>query len=302
MNKGNSLVNVLISTYNGEKYIREQIDSILRQTYPNIRIYVRDDGSSDGTIDILKSYEEKGKIILLTGENVGYGRSFGKLLQYAEEGDYWAFCDQDDVWLPDKVERAVKWLDQQPEGVPALFGNAYELTDESMHKSLGVQKPPKYTFDFRRALTDCLYQGFVMTLNRPLRTLMLQADMDTITSHDWWAVILAERFGVHHFDDHIGARHRRLDTSISGMNMKNRIKWLANTFRTGDTGIRSCAKAYTKIYGDGKNDRAAEYARWFSNDQYRVDYALKKAFYPGRWRPAISSEIVLQFLMLTGKV
>ena len=167
---------------------------------------------------------------------------------------------------------------------------------------LETKKPPKYTFDFRRALTDCLYQGFVMTLNRPLRTLMLQADMDTITSHDWWAVILAERFGVHYFDDHIGARHRRLDTSISGMNMKNRIKWLVNTFRTGDTGIRSCAKAYTKIYGDGKKNRSAEYARWFSNDQYRVDYALKKAFYPGRWRPAISSEIVLRFLMLTGKV
>ena len=302
MSTKNSVVNVLISTYNGEKYIGEQIDSILRQSYPHIQIYVRDDGSSDSTVEILRGYEARGQIHVLTGENVGYGRSFGKLLQYAEEGDYWAFCDQDDVWLRDKVKWAVEWLDEQPDDVPALFGNAYELTDETLGKSLGTQGPPRYTFNFRRSLTDCLYQGFVMTLNRPLRDLMLQADMDKITSHDWWAVILAERFGVHHFDTRVAARHRRLDASISGMSMKNRLKWLKHTFQTGDTGIRSCAKAYTETFGDQPKDRFYQYAEWFSSDKYRLDYSLKKAFYPGRWRPALSSEIVLRLLMLTGKV
>lgn len=75
------LVNVLISTYNGEKYIKDQIDSILGQTYPNIRIYVRDDGSSDNTCNILKEYEKAGKIVLFRGDNVKWGKSFLTLLK-----------------------------------------------------------------------------------------------------------------------------------------------------------------------------------------------------------------------------
>lgn len=296
------MVNVLISTYNGEKYIREQIDSILAQSYPDIRIYVRDDGSTDGTIKILWEYSEKGLIRLSRGKNAGYGRSFGRLLKAAKEGDYWAFCDQDDIWLPDKVKWAVEWLEKQPADVPALFGSAYELTDESMETVTGKAMPPAYKVDFRRALTECVYMGFAMTINRPLRDLMLKADMEEVTSHDWWAWILAERFGVHCFDGRIAARHRRLDTSVSGMSMKNRFKWLAHTIRTGDTGITSCARAYTKAFGNEMNDKEAEYARWFARQGFRPDYALKKALYPGRWRPELSSEIVLRMLMLLGRV
>ena len=111
------MVNVLISTYNGEKYIREQIESILAQSYPDIRIYVRDDGSKDDTAKILWEYSEKKLIRFVRGRNVGYGRSFGRLLRIAKEGDFWAFCDQDDIWLPDKVKWAVEWLEQQPADV-----------------------------------------------------------------------------------------------------------------------------------------------------------------------------------------
>ena len=85
------LVNVLISTYNGEKYIKDQIDSILGQTYSNIKIYVRDDGSSDNTCSILEEYEKTGKIVLFRGNNVKWGKSFLTLLKKAETGAYWAF-------------------------------------------------------------------------------------------------------------------------------------------------------------------------------------------------------------------
>lgn len=296
------IVNVLISTYNGEKYIREQIDSVLAQTWPHIRIYVRDDGSSDGTLEILREYAKEGRIRVIRGKNVGYGRSFGRLLKAAEEGDYWAFCDQDDVWLPEKVEWAVHWLEKQPQGLPALFGSAYELTDETLQETTGCVLPPNYKLDFRRSLTECVYMGFVMTFNRPLRELMLAADMDEITSHDWWAQILAQRYGVHHFDPRIAARHRRLDTSISGMNMKNRIKWMLNTFQTGETGTRSCARAYDKTFGRFEKDSSAAYASWFTGYRYHPGLALKKALYPARWRPVLSSEIIYRMLMLLGKI
>ena len=99
-------VNVLLSAYNGEAYIKEQIDSILAQTVP-VHLYVRDDGSTDGTLHVLAPYEAAGKLTLLRGENAGFGQSFMMLLAAAEEGDYWAFSDQDDVWEPHKMEWAV---------------------------------------------------------------------------------------------------------------------------------------------------------------------------------------------------
>ena len=92
-------VNVLLSAYNGEKYIREQIESILEQSYKNIEIYVRDDGSKDGTLTILKEYEERGLIHLEAGKNVGFVKSFEWLIANGGEADYYAFSDQDDFWF-----------------------------------------------------------------------------------------------------------------------------------------------------------------------------------------------------------
>lgn len=295
-------VNVLISTYNGERFIEEQIESIKAQTYPYIRIYVRDDGSTDKTVDILKKYEERKEIIFLQGENVGYGRSFLMLLKEAEAGDYWAFCDQDDVWIPEKVKWSVEWLNSQDQDIPLLIGNAYQLVDEDMERVLGEHVPPRYKFNFRRALTDCLYQGFVVTFNSPLRNLMLKGRIEKISSHDWWANILVEKFGVSYFDCRIAAKHRRLAQSISVMTFQNKFKWLKRTFTTGNSDIRSCAKEYDYIFGQAINDKESKIARWFSHDRYCFRDSIKKAFYPGRWRPIISSEIVIRFLMLLGKI
>ena len=85
-------VNVLLSAYNGEAYIKEQIESILAQTVP-VHLYVRDDGSTDGTLSILAPYEAAGRLTLLRGENAGFGQSFMMLLAAAEDGDYWAFSE-----------------------------------------------------------------------------------------------------------------------------------------------------------------------------------------------------------------
>lgn len=295
-------VNILISTYNGERYIEDQIDSIKKQTYPFINIYVRDDGSTDRTVAILQEYEKKGEIILFRGSNIGYGRSFLQLLKCTEEGDYWAFCDQDDVWLPQKVEWSLEWLNAQESNIPLLVGNSYQLVSKDLRKILGVHTPPKYKFDFRRALTDCLYQGFVITFNGALRKLMLEGRVERIDSHDWWANILVEKFGKAYFDPRIAAMHRRLDESMSVMTFKNKLQWLKKTFKTGNSDIKSCAKEYSFTFGRRLNDRDSRIAKWFTHDTYDCLDAIKKAFYPGRWRPIWSSEITIRLLMLLGKI
>ena len=103
---------VLLSTYNGENYIEELLDSLLGQTYP-IDILIRDDGSSDNTYNIVLEYQKKyDNIYFISGENKGFVKSFTTLVceKRVEHYQWIAFCDQDDIWLPDKVERAVNAL------------------------------------------------------------------------------------------------------------------------------------------------------------------------------------------------
>lgn len=113
---------ILMSTYNGEKYIEEQLESLLNQTYSDIKIFIRDDGSKDRTKEIIKQFLQKSKnIFLIEGENIGFINSFFELLNISDTADYYAYCDQDDVWMEDKIERAVKFLEKSDSNKPVLY-------------------------------------------------------------------------------------------------------------------------------------------------------------------------------------
>ena len=99
---------VLMSTYNGEKYLKEQIDSILKQKGVKVNLLVRDDGSTDNTLSLLEEYKKKGLLDYCCGSNMKPARSFMELLSIAPDSDYYAFSDQDDYWEHDKLFNAVK--------------------------------------------------------------------------------------------------------------------------------------------------------------------------------------------------
>lgn len=105
-------VQVVMSTYNGEKYLKEQIDSILSQEGVDVRLYIRDDGSSDRTTDILASYQEHKNVKIEKGNNLGFAKSFLTALDECDEADYYAFSDQDDVWEKDKLSTAVQLIQE----------------------------------------------------------------------------------------------------------------------------------------------------------------------------------------------
>ena len=114
-------VAVVMSTYNGMPYVGEQVQSVLSQEGVEPRLFVRDDGSTDGTVEYLRSLEEKGELTLLSGGNLGVVGSFVELLRRAPAEFEWvALCDQDDVWRPDKLARAVAALSQGSQDVPRL--------------------------------------------------------------------------------------------------------------------------------------------------------------------------------------
>ncbi|MBQ7192306.1 MAG: glycosyltransferase family 2 protein [Paludibacteraceae bacterium] len=132
------MINILMSTYNGEKYLTEQLDSILLQTYTDWNLFIRDDGSNDNTITILNNYKKKysDKITIVSdGQNLGACHSFERLLQGNDNADYFAFSDQDDVWLPDKLAHCLKTMqtaEQQFVNTPIIIHTDLEVVNEQL--------------------------------------------------------------------------------------------------------------------------------------------------------------------------
>ena len=128
------MVHILLSTYNGERYLAQQLDSILAQTYTDWRLYVRDDGSKDGTVALVEQYAKKDKRIIPMhdGENVGAMRSFMRLLERCDKADYYAFADQDDYWEPEKIAicvRAIEQAEQQYPDLPIVVHTDLQVVD-----------------------------------------------------------------------------------------------------------------------------------------------------------------------------
>lgn len=183
-------VAVLLSAYNGERHIREQIDSILNQTGNfTLDLWVRDDNSTDQTKIILKQYEEKGKLQWYAGENLGPAYSFIDLIKHCGGYDFYAFSDQDDFWMPEKLQRGIDRI-RLSEGVALYAGNA-ELVDRDL-MSLGRnvhKKSPKtdfYTISCAGGLLGC-----TMIFNNRLAQLVQKYPCPTkLVMHDFYLAVL----------------------------------------------------------------------------------------------------------------
>ena len=301
-----------MSSYNGEKYIEQQIDSILEQTYENIVIYVRDDGSSDGTVDILSRYQEQGKIVVIRGKNIGYIRSFFQMLTECEKTDYYAWCDQDDVWVPDKIERAVSLLEedrkiyQTQEEKPVLYFAGYDYYNENMQfqkHGLVYRRGPS----FANSLMDCISLGFNSVFNHRTREYMEENQPQKCCGHDWWTYMICAAFGRVIYDSEFCAvKYRRLENSVSpgGKNFISLQIWRFKKFFLNDyfSNIRSQLREFSNLYLEKLKKKDAGIMKLFSNEKYSFVYALKKTFYPVWFRQGILEEIMVRILFLTGKL
>lgn len=289
-----------MSTYNGKKYVREQIDSILNQTYQDLKLYIRDDGSTDDTIQIIQEYDSNPKVIIIKGENIGYGPSFMQLLSIANEGDFWAFSDQDDVWENDKLERAVTKLSEMGEKTPNMYFHGFSQTDELLN-TIDEYKEVFNNYSFQKAITECIHLGFATVFNRKLRDKVLQGNVTNIVSHDWWVEMVVMAFGHVYYDSYIGAKHRRLEDSVSSNKLKKRIEWFCSALKN-ESEIHKLTKSFWNVYGNELGETDKNTLNLFVYDRYNLIKALKKACYPQRWRSSCLSEISLRLLMLLGKL
>ncbi len=200
MDLGNSMgkkVQILMSTYNGEKYLREQLDSLLAQSYPDIEILIRDDGSKDHTVSVLQEYSNRyDNIQVFPEKNTGVTDSFFELLKKSD-ADYIAFCDQDDVWLEQKVERAVDKISSFTE--PALYIGNKILVDADLNIiSKGDSRSLKPGFG--NALVESIGSGCTMMMNRSLAEALRLHIPKQAVIHDWWCYLAAAYLGTVVYD------------------------------------------------------------------------------------------------------
>ncbi len=190
-------VQVLLACYNGEKYIAQQLDSILGQTGVSVELMIRDDGSTDGTRDILADYDARfDRIHVLYGENIGSNAGFFTMLSLAD-GEYVAFADQDDVWDADKLEIAVAALRAEE---ALLYCANKRLVDEEL-KPIPGGSFPKLTPGFRGAVVENICTGCTLLMTRELADLICRHLPEHAIYHDWWCYLTATYYGKVVFDE-----------------------------------------------------------------------------------------------------
>lgn len=295
-------VAVLISTYNGEKFLREQLDSILNQTYKNIEIVIRDDGSSDGTIDVIKEYQEKyDNIKLKEGTNIGFIRSFFKLLELAE-ADYYAYCDQDDIWMENKIALAVELLDKADNSKPNMvFGNSDYYNENMEFLKKGEEHKE---FSFKNSLYECVAQGMTMTINNEAKKIILENIPEKCLFHDWWTYMICSGLGEVFYNDETTVKYRRFEKNATaeGQNIIKIFLWRIEKLLS-DNGLKDIKMQqleYKKMFYDTLSSGNKEILDIFVHENYNFFKALKKAFYPHKLRRKLTDDIMVRVLFVLG--
>lgn len=207
-------VQVLLSTYNGTRYLADLVESVIAQRDVTVGLLARDDGSTDDTASVLQQYTSLG-VDSHIGPNVGAARSFLWLLERSSpKYDFVAFADQDDVWLPDKLSRAAAVL--APFGdTPAMYCSRLNVVDSDLQplgKSNRIRRGPS----FQNALVQNIATGCTIVLNYSARALLVAHLPETVCMHDWWVYQAISGIGKVIVDEESHILYRQHDANVVG--------------------------------------------------------------------------------------
>jgi glycosyltransferase involved in cell wall biosynthesis len=261
-------INIVLATYNGEKYIAEQLDSLLNQTYKNYLLYINDDCSTDSTPLIIEEYQKKypDKIIFSRSEK-GSGSAkynFLSLIEKAINCDYMLFCDQDDVWHNEKIEYSLSMIraaeDQYGKSTPILFNTDLIITNETLETIYQSFQETHNVNHYKTKLNKIISQntvtGCTMIINKALLE-VLDTQPEYCIMHDWWIELTAAAFGRILYSDKKTILYRQhTDNSVGVRNMKSLI-FMSNFLFNSSTVIKDAlynsykqANSFLRIYED----------------------------------------------------
>lgn len=254
------LVTVCMSTYNGSKYLSEQIDSIINQTYDNWQLYVHDDGSTDKTVEILKNYQIKDNRIHLveSNEHQGIIKAFLNLV-YNVESNYYMFSDQDDIWLNNKVSIMVNNANSHDNEKPLLLHTKFKKIDgKGIIIDDGENEVNERT-DFKFFAIANNVTGCTTLFNLALRNKLIEdnnvniINYDNLFMHDWWIGIIASAFGEVTYLDDRPVLYRQHDNNVLGAQKKFSLEkiWSKITLKTKLEIFKICTQTneFKNLYG-----------------------------------------------------
>lgn len=306
----NASVVVLLSAYNGVRFLPEQLDSLRAQTLPPTVVLVRDDGSSDGTPEFLCAYAAAHPGFPLRvsaaapGRNLGWRGSFRALLETAPEAEFYAFCDQDDRWMPGKLEGQVRALRAAAAGAadkPLLCSCAFEWADSNLRplaRCPAPQRPPA----FRDVLFHTPAIGFTIVVNAALRRLVLARGIPDGVPHDRWCLLAAAAFGRVLHDPSTGALYRRHGAAATPAGA-SRARLLASWFRreirgSGFTEFTGLLAAFRDRFGELLSPADRNLLDRFAGPPSGPSVRVRRALFPGRLRPSLGGEVALRLSFL----
>ncbi|WP_304691424.1 glycosyltransferase [Ileibacterium valens] len=249
---------VLMSTYNGIKYIDEAIRSIMNQTV-QCDLYIRDDGSDADFINHLKQYENSNKRIkVFVEKNIGPAKSFLALLKKVNKYDYYAFADQDDYWLPEKLEKAINQFHHVAVGKPGLYCSKLTVTDSKLNIIRGnygsVQTDNLFSNIFRSTITGC-----TVVINDSLRVLVNKSNPTEIIMHDQWiSIVAAAAKSFFFFDKNSYILYRQHENNVVGANnIVNRFRHsvLFNNNNNRRYQLGELIKNYPELFNESEYER-----------------------------------------------
>jgi glycosyltransferase involved in cell wall biosynthesis len=236
-----------MATFNGAQFLAEQLESIAAQTHQDWKMIVSDDGSSDDTLEILRRYETlwgPSKLEVRRGPSKGFAINFLSLAcDKSIDADLYAFCDQDDVWLPNKLTAAVEFLDGHDMRIPHLYGGRTMCVDQQLNT---LYPSPLFVFPcgFRNALVQSYAGGNTMVFNHASKRLLESAGILNVPVHDWWTYLLVSGAGGHiHYDQCPLILYRQHARSLIGSN----TSFISRLLRLSSI-IRGTFKEWTDLH------------------------------------------------------
>lgn len=245
-----------MSTYNGERYLKEQIESVLCQEGVEVSLYIRDDGSQDTTLQMLNVYAKGHENVKVFAEkNVGCVNSFFRLMElgYDENIQYYAFCDQDDVWNTNKLKEAVKVLSDYDNGQMNMYCSNLLVTDENLTPMRKMYATATYP-DKAGALIENIATGCTVVVNKTVLSFVYDNPIpQNPIMHDWWIYKICAFFGNVYFDEIPYISYRQHERNVLGAKQKSFLRKTSNFLHSYLESEGSCyrsksAKEFLKTY------------------------------------------------------
>ena len=312
-------VAIVVATYNGEKYLREQLESLRTQSYQNIAVYIHDDGSSDSTIDIINEYIAKSHpgctFELLDQQSLRYPQCFIHTLLSIPEADYYAFCDQDDVWNKSKIADAVKALNKfGDKNLATLFYSAVDYYDGELNfirgpRFVNKKKPIVSVYSLQELLLGGEAMGMTFVFNNQVRKVFNELVANGATDFkDTFIKIYCASCGRVIYSYKPCAKYRRhSDATTVGMNPAGKMQRIINMSKKifiekdGMESIQSSINYIQEQYKDKVFPENRSVLQCFAQPN-TLQKRLKKCLSIKRYRLRLTDEIGYRIAFLLGRI